>query len=255
MGGGGFVFWPRRPYPDDCCGSIDPMIDDDTYPVTQLLAPPPFPARAWNPDLLALSVLPDFFAQDWRAKISLSPAHSFGHPSIAQEISELVALGRTHRHQRVGEIRDQDTKFHDYFAQLMMITPYSHPDTFTLFKMGARVGEVLMTVYKREHERPRPQQFEPRLIPLLDLPGHSSYPSGHALISRLIALCLAELVANYRDSLMALSNRIGQNREIAGLHFPSDTAAGVSVAEQAFPLLQACPSYGRVRKGAAAEWP
>jgi acid phosphatase (class A) len=255
MGGGCFLPWPQRPYPDECCGAVGPFDDDDDPAPQAGPATARFPTTAWNPDILALRVLPEFFAQDWRRRITLQPPSSFMKGSVADELTQLASLGRRHRRERVGEIIDQNTKFHDYFAQYLMLTPYSHPQTYVLLKMGARVAEVLMAVYKLEHERPRPQQLRPQLMPLLDLPGHSAYPSGHAMIGRLIALCLADVVPDRRTGLIRLSERVAQNREIAGLHYPSDSEAGYSVAEQAHPVLQACASYGPTLRAAAAEFP
>lgn len=251
MGGGGFIPWPQRPFPEDC-GDLDPW--DDYALLEKRAAPKAFPRRGWNPDLLALSVLAEFGRLDWRAHIKLEAPPPLDDSSMAAEARELVRLWKEVRPQRKAEIRDQNALFHDWFAHLLMITPASHHDTFNLFKSGARVGEMLMVVYKLEHERPRPQQVFPGLVPLLDAPGHSSYPSGHALISRLIALCLVDVAPHAKDQLYALAERIGRNREIAGLHFRSDTEAGFAVADQAHPLLRRCESYDRILERAKREW-
>jgi acid phosphatase (class A) len=49
-----------------------------------------------------------------------------------------------------------------------------------------------------------------------------------------------------------LADRIGKNREIAGVHYASDTAAGKYLAAQCFELLAKCPTFQRVL-GAAQE--
>ncbi len=78
----------------------------------------------------------------------------------------------------------------------------------------------------------------------------------------------------FRPVLMALADRIARNREIAGLHFPSDSAAGANLARQIFVILnstamgqrvpQAIPPdtapaasslrFGRVIEEAQKEW-
>jgi membrane-associated phospholipid phosphatase len=86
-------------------------------------------------------------------------------------------------------------------------------------------------------------------MPPVPVPGHSSYPSGHATQARLIALCMTYVlglvrpalpagdIAAITETLAALARRVARNREIAGLHFPSDSQAGQKLAEAAFAAL------------------
>jgi hypothetical protein len=57
--------------------------------------------------------------------------------------------------------------------------------------------------------------------------------------------------------LWVLADRIARNREIAGLHYPSDSAAGVVLANQILPLLigmDPASAYQKALTDAAAEW-
>jgi hypothetical protein len=76
---------------------------------------------------------------------------------------------------------------------------------------------------------------------MIETPGHSSYPSGHAIESHCIAFVLACL-AKYREEqvgappaedaikhLERLAARITINRTVAGVHFPVDNAAGAKL--------------------------
>lgn len=253
MGSGSFIPWPQHPYPEGCCHILEPLCDDAAI-LASRTEPKAFPRRGWNPDLLALSVLAEFSRQDWRKRISFAPPHGIGSKQMEAEVAHLVRLWRDERKGRVAEILHQNTQFHDFFAHLLMITPISHLETFCLFKAGARVAEMLMVSYKLDFEAPRPQQVYPLLLPLLDAPGHSSYPSGHALISRMIALCLCDVAPFAKPALLVLADRIGENREVAGIHFPSDTAAGKEIADQAFPILQSCAGYQAILERAKQEW-
>jgi hypothetical protein len=62
-------------------------------------------------------------------------------------------------------------------------------------------------------------------------PGHGSLPSGHATEAFMTARVLEALLAPAGDSLlhdqlMRQAARIAINRQIAGVHFPVDSAAG-----------------------------
>ncbi len=69
----------------------------------------------------------------------------------------------------------------------------------------------------------------------------------------MIASALADVMPGAERALTALADRIGRNREVAGVHYPSDTLAGKQIACAAFDLLQQCPSYKLVRDAARKE--
>ncbi len=102
-------------------------------------------------------------------------------------------------------------------------------------------------------------------MPPVDIPGHASYPSGHATESYLLAGILAEVMpaeaskrtnANDPDStpLRRLAERVARNREVLGLHYPSDSKAGKYLADQSRPLLLQCDSVKALVLDAYAEW-
>src|SRR5215831_17744996 len=97
--------------------------------------------------------------------------------------------------------------------------------------------------------RPRAAQYSPALLPPIHVPGHASFPSGHATEAYLIALCLKEVMpsaacapAGDVSPLMRMARRIARNREVLGLHFPSDSKAGRHLAEETFKILVECDS-------------
>jgi acid phosphatase (class A) len=219
---------------------------------------PDFPARYWDPDLWALTVLTEFFGTglqggDWRGRIVLQ-----GPPNMATtlvEIDRLLVLAVTERPDALDEIIQQHQNFQVAWLQLLTIDPSTHPCTFLLMKLVARVGEVVMMYFKRIHHRARPSQICPTLYPPVSVPGHGSYPAGHALIAHLTSIALMQIVpANLHAALLELDRIVGFNREIAGLHYESDIAAGVQVADQVLPILNDCLTYQKVKAHAATEW-
>ena len=245
-GGGGFPTFPTR--------ADRPFAD---FPITSRLGAtyPDFPTRLWDPDLFALSVLPQFFDPNlpggpWQGRITVQPPAAIGQP----DIDRLLVLAVTERPEAMGEIIQQHQNFQVCFLQLLMIDANTHPYTFLLMKLAARVGETLMIHYKRKFNRPRPSQVCPTLFPPVPVPGHGSYPAGHALIAKLTAECLKELVpAVTHPALDELARRIGFNRAIAGLHYESDITAGSDVGRQIHPILQECQAYRDVRAKAMQE--
>jgi hypothetical protein len=85
-------------------------------------------------------------------------------------------------------------------------------------------------------------------MPPVTVPGHSSFPSGHATQAYLMAKCMqlvfsispnvpATHLTTLNDTLSALAQRVARNREIAGLHYPSDSQAGSALADAVYNKL------------------
>jgi membrane-associated phospholipid phosphatase len=127
--------------------------------------------------------------------------------------------------------------------------------------------------YKRLFNRARASMYSPALLPPITVPGHASYPSGHATEAYLMAHCLEKVMPAaarlpppqqpsspppappvYRSPLMLMAQRIARNREVLGLHFPSDSEAGRHLAHQSFRLLMQCKTVKSIVNHAKKEW-
>ena len=241
-----------------------PLVAEDVSPDGNTA--PKFPLHAWDDDLFALTFLPDFFAakvddggvqKTWEQFITLDPFPNVIMPGNAvpagsDSIDDLRILAVTERPEAMGEIVNQHQNQQLCFMQLLTMTASSHPKTFFVMKLAARVGEVVMMRLKRHFNRPRPTQYFPTLYPPLPVPGHSSYPAGHAVIAQLTARVLIQVTrvaalggrSPYQNSLLRLAAEIGLNRVIAGFHFRSDIAAGVTAANMTYQFLTQMPAPG-----------
>jgi acid phosphatase (class A) len=94
-----------------------------------------------------------------------------------------------------------------------------------------------------------------RVMPSLADPGVNSpsYPSARAASSRVWALLLADIFPHRRESLMSMAERSAQLRLIAGVHFPSDLAAGTLVANAAYAWLQSDGDFKRSLQAAKGQ--
>jgi membrane-associated phospholipid phosphatase len=180
-----------------------------------------------------------------------------------------------YRPEVLSEALAQMTDMVGFWAGLLMFSPYSHPWTFRLARTAIVVGEFVAMYYKRMYQRARPSQLSPTLMPPIAVPGHASYPSGHATQAYLLSLLLGAVMPSVvtttlnptatalkgtlPDTLLdRLAERVARNREVLGVHYPSDSAAGNSLAGKTFTLLMQCPSLNTVSTGAVAraqaEW-
>ena len=126
----------------------------------------------------------------------------------------------------------------------MMARPASFPATNRVLNIASLIGTFTAMYFKGKNDRPRPSQLCPALMPPLAVPGHASFPSGHSTQAHLMALCMTDVFGTLpmagpmNDDLWTLADRIARNREIAGLHYPSDTKAGVDLGTAVHALLQ-----------------
>lgn len=111
-------------------------------------------------------------------------------------------------------------------------------------------GAALKAVFQRV----RPYTTDKTLHPvcaLTDAPN--SYPSGHALTGYLEGLTLAEIVPEKRAEILARADDYAHNREVCGVHYPSDVEASRKVAYVVFGYMLATPRFQRDLAAARAE--
>ncbi len=92
-------------------------------------------------------------------------------------------------------------------------------------------------------KRPRPFLRDPALDPCLGRVGGLAYPSGHATISRLFALMLADLVPSRKKEFFARADEAALDRVIGGVHHPSDIEAGKKLAEKLYKRYRKSPVF------------
>jgi acid phosphatase (class A) len=113
------------------------------------------------------------------------------------------------------------------------------------------------TIMMREKERfnrVRPSLLEPRIEPLIAVPPHPAYPSGHSTQAHFFAEVLSVLMPERREEFFARAYEIAWHREVAGLHYRSDTEAGMLLAEQIFNALRKDAEFPLLLDEAKREW-
>jgi hypothetical protein len=79
--------------------------------------------------------------------------------------------------------------------------------------------------------------------PVLLNPGHWSYPAGHAsqcyfASAILTNLTVAKLGPDVTNQLDKLAQRIGENRVVAGVHYPEDIDKGKALGQSLAAMLE-----------------
>jgi hypothetical protein len=103
------------------------------------------------------------------------------------------------------------------------------PNLARLFEELTDITRPLILQEKLRFNIGRPDQYGDisRIIPT---PPHAAYPSGHAAQSHLVAGILSALNPSCATAYKSLAEDISTRREIAGVHFSLDSAAGEYLA-------------------------
>jgi Papain family cysteine protease len=227
-------------------------LDADMQGTVKTLTDVSFPPSAWAPVLRAQLIVAEFGMADWRC-VDI-PAPTYDADDLRDEILTLITL-RDQRASRLGEIVAQAQDFTNYFADVLMISPASHPASWALLCAGEAIGQTVGMFYKNIWaDRPRPVQVYPPLMTAIPTPPHPSYPNAHALQAGLIAAMFADVCDALRPSLALLVDRIAENRAIAGLHFVSDKIGSEKLVDALAPMLLSLDSYKKIKCLAIKEW-
>jgi PAP2 superfamily len=214
--------------------------DRVSVPVDETASPMPRP----EPD-------PTFFAPGKSLK---APPSS--KALVDAELTELHALAQT-RNSHMAEIlceRDISCFSFDGIRIGSDTTKREFPVTLRFLSYALFQLEPITFAAKGVFDRPRPNAVDPTLTIAIEVPGHASFPSGHAAQSTLIAEILSLLCPSRREAFLADAARIAKNREVAGLHYPSDIAAGAELAQAFVDDMHETPWFRGMLAHARQEW-
>ena len=128
------------------------------------------------------------------------------------------------------------------------------PATRALLRQAERDLKPVVASLKARYDRLRPYVVDPTLVPALPEDGKPSFPSKHAALGTLFATLLIQLDPADRDALAGEGKLIGDDRVMAGLHWPSDDTAGQRLGKAFASYWLAWPGSAQMLQDAAWEW-
>ncbi|MEM9012880.1 MAG: phosphatase PAP2 family protein [Pseudomonadota bacterium] len=162
------------------------------------------------------------------------------------------------RRDRIDEIVDQRYDILSFFGLNGLLHPDRSKWTLTLL-LGVQ-GAVAQLGMPLKHLAycPRPIDYSRRVMPIIETPTHSTFPSGHACEAFAVAMVLRCLMhrcgvftnsdgspkeapslqqedlrtvlANFASiHEFRIAHRIAENRVVAGVHFPVDNVVGAII--------------------------
>jgi membrane-associated phospholipid phosphatase len=190
------------------------------------------------------------------ALVGAAPAP--GSADAAADLAVVLWEQRTRTPEDVARaVAEEQLSLEDYAAALgTTFDAARHPLTDALLARAAAASRPCVGAAKAAHARPRPYVADARVSPAVPREPTASFPSGHATRGALLAAILAELAPDRRGALLARGAQIGHDRVVAGVHYPSDVAAGERLGLAIAEALLGEPGFrGELERVRAKEWP
>lgn len=181
------------------------------------------------------------------------PANSSNETML--ELTQLREYSRTYRTpDQINLIKREAIASGDYLGGGALIDPFMQNLKFSqLWGKVYADSAVFLIRAKHKFQRPRPSHLVQDLTTVVAVPGHASYPSGHAFDTRMLAHLMGAVDTDNAQIFLEKAYKIGHRREIAGLHYPSDTKAGILLADLVWEELLKVPDFLKAIKEVRAE--
>jgi len=216
--------------------SAKPNIDDIRYP-----------SEEWDRQLLELIDKGPVLLEDSEGFLPESyPVNS--SEETQAELDYLVELSKTARDPKTLDlIFEENDKFFVWQsfsdAGILLAEDDQNKAFEKVMETMNKELSFFILKYKKHFSRARPSQLRPDLDLAIDNPRHAAYPSGHATQSYAAALILSKIDAENADKYLDCARSIAYRREIAGVHYPSDSKAGQILAKKIVNKLLERPEF------------
>jgi acid phosphatase (class A) len=157
----------------------------------------------------------------------LPPPPQPGSPEQAADEATVLDLQRLRTPSQVTEAVGDNKLSVFRFADVLGpdFNPDKLPLTTRFFGGVYDISREILVPTKSQWTRPRPFIVLPELNAVGEKPSSYSYPSGHAHFGYLVGVILAQMVPEKASQLFARGGAYGENRILAGVHFPTDVKA------------------------------
>lgn len=143
------------------------------------------------------------------------------------------------------------------FAQVLGpgFSAEAKPKTAELLRKATEDSRRISDSVKDAFGRARPLAADPTIKTAIQTPASAAYPSGHATRAWLWCRLLCELApADTHEAIRARARLIGVDRLVAGVHFPTDVAAGFALGNAVAEALLSDARFKADLDAARSEW-
>lgn len=207
-------------------------------------APQRYSLNLWAKDLLSVIERgPEFLSREDQYQVAAFPEND--SKVTLEEIEYLHSLVPQRTAETIAEIKYENSGalVRHVFSKAGLFERAGNKDAKEVMEIVDKDLSYFVLASKKDFARPRPSHLDPTLTTVINNPDHASYPSGHAAQAHMVALMLSGFDPEHEDEYKKLAYAIAHRREIAGVHFPSDTKAGMEMAEHFYKKFRSIPAF------------
>lgn len=177
-----------------------------------------------------------FLPKNWKEILKVS-SPDLSSDIVKAEINELIKL-QTKRDQKNIENIQRELQHKNFILGHIQYKKFynENPECHQLLASITEMGAIVF-YFKRKFDRIRPSFLNSKLKTAIQNPSHPAYPSGHSTQAHFMAYVLGSLFPKHQNIFLKDAFQIGVNREIAGVHYRSDTMAGKKLGHDIFKLM------------------
>ena len=169
---------------------------------------------------------------EWSAPVKACPEN--GSLDTKNELLRMSAEINQMSEDDQEDLVEKYDDFLDEFKKACIEEYLVVPDKYLIDLINESVE--IITKLKWKYNRPRPYQLAPVLgIPLrFDIKESAkspSFPSGHAIQSKLVANVLSLMFPEMTEKFQKIADKVAYSRYIGGFHYPSDLVYGAELAD------------------------
>ena len=211
--------------------------------------------KNWAPKLLKIIESgPILLSRDEVFDVAPPPKNS--SKETQEELAKLHKFAKEERtEETIQRILYENTgvSAHQMFVKERLIDKENY-QTLLLMEMIDNDNMYFILERKKHFARPRPTEIDPTLTTVIDNPPHPAYPSGHATQTYINALVLADFDPENAEVYKQFAIDVAHRREIAGVHYPSDSEAGRKLAADVLARLRAISAFEKKYQRAKASY-
>ncbi len=194
-------------------------------------------------------------AKDFDFKAMFAPPPAEDSQQEKDEIDQLLKFQADRTDAQVARIKSENKMTGFIFSQTLgsWFNPDDLPATAAFLNAVLGDAKEVAGSAKEVFHRRRPFLIDSRIKPVTEKEKTFSYPSSHSTRGMLLALILSQMFPDQKDALITQGKTIGNDRAIAGQHFPSDVAAGRILAQAIFDKMMQNPDFQAQLEKAKAE--
>jgi acid phosphatase (class A) len=158
----------------------------------------------------------------------LGPPPAPASPQGQEDLHAVIEAQRTRTPEAIAEAKTNVCLSIFAFADVMgpAFQRTKLPFTTMFFQRIFDDGMHGVAAAKKTFNRQRPFVADKQITTVVPQPANASYPSGHATFAYMTAILLAAMVPEKAPAIFARAAAFAHSRLVAGVHYPSDLAAG-----------------------------